>query len=121
MIGVLSTHSHGGLVNEEKKWFKAMEESGLSPKIEHYVCMVDILGRAGCVEEAENLINSMSYEANGIILSSLLFACGCAEDVARAERVLKKAVNTQPSVDGNYVIMLRNLYTKRKDGVMWRK
>lgn len=78
MIGVLSACSHGGLVNEGKKWFKAMEEFGLSTKTELYDCMVDILGKAGCVEEAEILINSMPYEANQIILGSLLFTCGCA-------------------------------------------
>ena len=109
MLGVLSACNHSGLVEEGKKWFKAMEEFRLIPKIEHYGCMVDLLGRAGCLEEAEQLIEIMPYRANGTILSSFLFACGCSKDTVRAERVLNKAVKMEPQNDGNYV-MLRNLY-----------
>ncbi|XP_031287778.1 pentatricopeptide repeat-containing protein At2g44880-like [Pistacia vera] len=116
MIGVLSACNHGGLVEEGKRWFKAMEEFGLTPKIAHYGCMVDLLGRAGCLEEAEKLIHSMPYEANGIILSSFLCACGNSKDVTRAERVLNKAIDMGPWNDGNYII-LRNLYATEE---RWR-
>ncbi|BFG21561.1 hypothetical protein CerSpe_078360 [Prunus speciosa] len=90
-----------------------MEGFGLIPQIEHYGCMVDLLGRAGCLEEVEKLIGSMPYDANGIILSSFLFACGHSEDVTTANKVLKKAVKVEPWNDGNYV-MLRNLYAKKR-------
>ncbi|GAA0147577.1 hypothetical protein LIER_07240 [Lithospermum erythrorhizon] len=116
MLGVLSACNHGGLVEEGKSWFKAMKELGLTPKIKHYGCLVDLLGRAGCLEEAEKLIEIMPYEANGIILSSFLFACGYFKDVIRAERVINKAIALDPLNDGNYV-MLRNLYaTERRWG-----
>lgn len=116
MLGVLSACNHGGLVEEGKRWFSKMGEFRLTPKIEHYGCLVDLLGRAGRLEEAERLIKSMPYEANGIILSSLLFACGYAKDVIRAEEVVKKAINMEPYNDGNY-IMLRNLYAAER---RWR-
>ena len=109
MIGVLSACSHCGLVEEGRKWFKAMEKFGLTPQIEHYGCMVDLLGRAGCLDEAEKLIQTMPYNANEIILSSFLFACGYFKDVARAERVLQEAVKTEKWCVGDYV-MMRNLY-----------
>ncbi|CAK9146190.1 unnamed protein product [Ilex paraguariensis] len=116
MLGILSACNHGGLVEEGKRWFRSMVEYGLTPRIEHYGCMVDLLGRAGRLEEAEKLIESMPFEANGIILSSFLFACGYAKDVTRAERVTNKAIKMEPWNDGNY-IMLRNLYaTERR----WR-
>lgn len=116
MLGVLSACNHGGLVEEGKSWFSKMASFGLTPKIEHYGCLIDLLGRAGHLEEAERLIESMPYEANGIILSSFLFACGYAKDVTKAERVVKKAITVDPCNDGNY-IMLRNLYaTERR----WR-
>ncbi|KAJ9171190.1 hypothetical protein P3X46_014586 [Hevea brasiliensis] len=108
MIGVLSACNHGGLIEEGKRWFKAMNEFGLTPKIEHYGCMVDLLGRAGLLEEADKLIKSMPYEANEIILSSFLFACANSKDVMRAQKVLNEALNMEPLNDGNYVI-LRNL------------
>ncbi|XP_073291333.1 pentatricopeptide repeat-containing protein At2g44880 [Primulina huaijiensis] len=113
MLGVLSACNHGGLVEEGRRWFYEMEEFKLSPKVEHYGCMVDLLGRAGCLDEAERLINNMPYETNGIILSSFLFACGYAKEVIRAERVMKKVIIMEPFCDGNY-IMLRNLYAAEK-------
>ncbi|XP_051132910.1 pentatricopeptide repeat-containing protein At2g44880 [Andrographis paniculata] len=116
MLGVLSACSHGGLVEEGKRWFDKMGEFGLAPKIEHYGCMVDLLGRAGRLVDAERLIKAMPYEANGIVLSSFLFACGYNNDVPRAEKVVKKVIDLEPSNDGNY-IMLRNLYASEK---RWR-
>ncbi|XP_054819899.1 pentatricopeptide repeat-containing protein At2g44880 isoform X2 [Prosopis cineraria] len=109
MIGVLSACNHCGLVEEGKRWFQAIEKFGLTPQIEHYGCMVDLLGRAGCLDEAEKIIESMPYNANGIILSSFLFACWYYKDVARAERVHKEAVKMDQMSGGDYV-MLRNTY-----------
>ncbi|XP_042512651.1 pentatricopeptide repeat-containing protein At2g44880-like [Macadamia integrifolia] len=109
MLGVLSACNHGGLVEEGKKRFQEMEGHGLSAGVEHYGCLIDLLGRAGHLEEAEQLIEKMPSEINGIILSSFLFACGCRGDVLRAERMMKRAFEMEPKNDGNYV-MLRNLY-----------
>lgn len=113
MLGVLSACNHGGLVEEGKRWFKRMDEYDLVPQIEHYGCMVDLLGRAGLLDEAEKLIESMPYEANGIILSSFLFACGYRKDIKRAENVMKKVIKLEPFNDGNYV-MMRNLYAEHR-------
>lgn len=113
MLGVLSACNHGGLVEEGKKWFKAMEDFKLIPQIEHYGCMIDLLGRAGFMEEAEELIKSMPYKANEIILSSSIFACGCSKDVTRAKKVLSEAMEIDPQNDGNYVAM-RNLYATER-------
>ncbi|OWM90804.1 pentatricopeptide repeat-containing protein At2g44880-like [Punica granatum] len=117
LLGVLSACNHAGLLEEGKRWFKAMDvEFGLTPEIEHYGCMVDLLGRAGCLDEAENLINHMPYKVNGIILSSFLFGCGYFKDAARADRVIKNSTIAEPWNDGNYVI-LRNLYAMER---RWR-
>ncbi|KAL8542671.1 hypothetical protein ACS0TY_003523 [Phlomoides rotata] len=116
MLGVLSACNHGCLVEEGKIWFSKMVEFGVSPEITHYGCLVDLLCRAGRLEEAERLIESMPYEANGIILSSLLFGYGNAKEVGRAEKVVKKVINMEPENDGNY-IMLRNLYAGER---RWR-
>ncbi|OVA11895.1 Pentatricopeptide repeat [Macleaya cordata] len=115
-IAVLSACNHGGLVEEGRKWFKAMKQYGITPTIEHYGCMVDILGRSGYLEEAEELIEGMGNEVNGIILSSFLFACSCHGNVKKAEKVMKKAFEMEPLNDGNYV-MMRNLYAGER---RWR-
>lgn len=116
MIGVLSACNHSGLIEDGKRWFRAMNELGLTPKIDHYGCMVDLLGRAGLLEEADKLIKSMPYEANEIILSSFLFACANSKDVNRAQKVLNEALIMERWNDGNYV-MLRNLYAMQQ---RWR-
>ncbi|KAK2988450.1 hypothetical protein RJ640_007480 [Escallonia rubra] len=113
MLAVLSACNHSGMVEEGRRWFKSMEGFSLTPRIEHYGCMVDLLGRAGCLEEAEKLIDRMPYAVNGIILSSFLFACSYASDVTRAKRVLEKTTEMEPWNDGNYV-MLRNLYATER-------
>ncbi|KAF4402283.1 hypothetical protein G4B88_003204 [Cannabis sativa] len=112
-LGVLSACNHSGLVDEGKKWFEAMEGFELVPRIEHYGCMIDLLGKAGCLEEAEKLIERMPYEANGIILSSFLSACGYFNDFSRAKKALENAVQLEPENDGNYVTM-RNLYASER-------
>ncbi|KAL6906381.1 hypothetical protein ACP4OV_003982 [Aristida adscensionis] len=116
MIGVLSACNHGGLVEEGRRWFQEMEALGISKKIEHYGCMVDLLGRSGNLDEAMEFIEKMPFEPNGIVLSSLLFACACHGDVDMAEKVMKSAIRVEPFNVGNYIIM-RNLYAAKN---MWR-
>jgi len=113
MIGVLSACSHTGLVEEGKRWLNAMEGFGLIPQIEHYGCVVDLLGRVGSLDEAEKLIESMPYEANDIIISSFLSACVNWKDLSRAEMVIKRAAKMDPLNAGNYVL-LRNLYATER-------
>ncbi|GAB4861973.1 hypothetical protein Ancab_037227 [Ancistrocladus abbreviatus] len=113
MIGVLSACNHSGLVEEGKRWFKEMVRFGIRPQIEHYGCVIDLLGRAGCLDEAEKLLKSMPYEPNVVIMSSFLSACGYHKDLTRAERILEKALNTEPSNDVNYII-LRNLHAMER-------
>lgn len=75
-IGVLSACSHAGLVNEGIVFFKAMRDFyGIVPQMGHYGCMVDMYGRAGLFEEAEDFLRSMPVEAEGPIWGALLQAC----------------------------------------------
>ncbi|KAJ0745326.1 putative tetratricopeptide-like helical domain superfamily [Helianthus annuus] len=111
MTAVLTACNHSGLVEEGKRWFKSMQDIGIVPKIEQYGCMIDLLGRAGCLDEAERIMDDMPFEMNDIILSSFLSACGYAKDVKRAERILNKTCEKGVHNDGNYVT-LRNLYAQ---------
>lgn len=113
MIAVLSACGHSGLVEEGKKWLKAMENFGLAPTIEHYGCVIDLLCRLGCLDEAEQLLESLPFEANEIVISSFLSGCVNWKDLSRAERVLERALRTNPFNAGNYVL-LRNLYAMER-------
>lgn len=75
-IAVLSACNHVGSVDEGWKQFKRMqEEFKISPKIEHYGCIVDLLGRRGLIVEAKEVIRSMPMKPNVVIWGALLNAC----------------------------------------------
>ncbi|XP_072966003.1 pentatricopeptide repeat-containing protein At4g08210 isoform X2 [Typha angustifolia] len=81
-LGVLSACRHGGLVMEACRIFKNMEDKhGIRPCLEHYCCMVDILSRAGKVEEAKQLISDMPYEPDGTIRNFLIRASSINQDI----------------------------------------
>ena len=72
-LGVLTACSHSGMVEKARKYFSVMRETyRIAPSIKHYSCMVDVLGRAGLLEEAEKLIDGMPLKADAIIWGSLL-------------------------------------------------
>nr|VDD28722.1 unnamed protein product [Brassica oleracea] len=59
-INLLTACSHVGMVEEGRKYFSQMVNvDGLKPRIEQYGCMVDLLGRSGLLEEAEQFIHNM--------------------------------------------------------------
>lgn len=87
-LTVLNACSHGGLVTEGLKCFKRMVETyKLKPKIEHYGCMVDLLGRGGLLDEAYNVIRALPVERDATAWRSLLGACRIYGNVELAERV----------------------------------
>ncbi|XP_028070187.1 LOW QUALITY PROTEIN: pentatricopeptide repeat-containing protein At3g22690-like [Camellia sinensis] len=75
-VEVLMACSHAGLVDQGKRLFQSMKEKhGVSPQIVHYGCMVDLLGRAGLLSEALDLIEGMPMEPNSVVWGALLAAC----------------------------------------------
>ncbi|XP_031486151.1 putative pentatricopeptide repeat-containing protein At5g09950 [Nymphaea colorata] len=106
-VGVLSACSHVGLVDEGLEYFESMRSSyGLVPKMEHYSCIVDLLGRAGRVTKAEEIIRSMPMQPNSLIWRTLLGACcrtrGNIElGIQAAERLLE----LEPQNPVTYVLM----------------
>uniref|UniRef100_A0A2P2MYM2 DYW domain-containing protein n=1 Tax=Rhizophora mucronata TaxID=61149 RepID=A0A2P2MYM2_RHIMU len=109
-IAVLSACSHTGLVDQSRHYFYNLEpEYGIVPKIEHYACMVDILGRAGQLEEAETLIKKMPMPPNEIVLGSLLGSCNVHGKLQLADRILSELVQMDPH-NTEYHILLSNMY-----------
>ncbi|KAL5993190.1 hypothetical protein ACLOJK_014113 [Asimina triloba] len=89
---VLSACSHGRLMEEGwRVWGMMMEgRFGVRRRLEHYTCMVDMLGRAGHVEEAEALIGGMEGEPDEALWNALLGACRLHGKVEVAERVAER-------------------------------
>lgn len=91
-VTVLTVCSHGGKVEKGKEYWKMIEEGrfGVRAMLEHYTCMVDMLGRAGLVEEAEKLIMGMDVAADEALWRSLLGASRIHGQVEVAQRVEQK-------------------------------
>jgi len=85
-IGVLSACSHAGLVEEGLRYFHSMtKDHGILPEVEHFGCIVDLLGRAGHLEEAENVVNKMPQTPAAVTWAALLSACRLHGNVKMAE------------------------------------
>jgi pentatricopeptide repeat protein len=119
MVGLLSSCSHAGMYDEGRKYFSSMESTyKLRPTLEHYTCMVDLLGRAGRLEEARELISSMPMPADGAVWGALLGACKIHKNVVVGEEAFEHIVRLEPTNAGYYVLM-SNIYTDtgQLDGV----
>ncbi|KAD6453213.1 hypothetical protein R6Q59_014970 [Mikania micrantha] len=116
--GALTACSHAGLVDEGKKLFDMMiQVYKISPRIEHYGCLVDLYSRAGMLEEALTVIEKMPMIPNEIVLGSVLAAC---KDTRLAERLMLFISELDPSGDSNHVL-LSNIYAAGKDWSMASK
>nr|GMD33374.1 pentatricopeptide repeat-containing protein At3g16610 [Ipomoea batatas] len=110
-IGLLFACSHSGLVAEGKHWFHTMcEEFKIVPRMDHYLCMVDLLGRADLLDEAYSLVQAMPFEPDVRIWSALLAACRIHRNIELAEEVSNKIHSLGPESPGNFVL-LSNLYS----------
>ncbi|XP_025808351.1 pentatricopeptide repeat-containing protein At3g49170, chloroplastic [Panicum hallii] len=115
-IAVLSACSHAGLVKEGKEHFRMMQKDhGLIPRMEHYACMVDLLGRSGLVEEALNFINEMPCKADALVWKTLLGACKTHNNMDIGEIAANHVLELEPQDPAPYVL-LSNLYA---DAGLW--
>ncbi|CAN1297677.1 Pentatricopeptide repeat-containing protein At1g50270 [Linum perenne] len=115
-LSVLGACSHGGLVNEGRRLFKGMkDECNLDPDVDHYGCMVDLLGRAGYLDEAMELIEEMPMEPTFGVWGSLLNACVIYKNFELGEYIGKHLVKLQPDQCGGYSL-LANMYSAQR---MW--
>ncbi|KVI01303.1 pentatricopeptide repeat-containing protein At1g08070, chloroplastic [Cynara cardunculus var. scolymus] len=109
-VGVLSACSHAGLVNHGRRYFISMiQDFKISPKLQHYGCVIDLLARAGLFEEAMTMIKNMEVNPDGAIWGSLLGACTFYQNVPLGEYFAKKVLELDPGNSGAQML-LSNLY-----------
>ncbi|KAK6287282.1 hypothetical protein POUND7_013461 [Theobroma cacao] len=105
-IGVLMACSHGGMVQEGKKYYQSMSEDyGLKPRDIHFGCMVDIFCRAGLLKEAYEFILEMPGKANAVIWRTLLGACNLHGEIELGEKVRCRLLELEPGHVGDNVAM----------------
>ncbi|KAG8489101.1 hypothetical protein CXB51_017030 [Gossypium anomalum] len=109
-VGVLNACSHVGLINDGHKYFNMMiNEYGIKPTIEHYGCLVDILCRAGCLEEAKDIIEEMPMRPNKVIWMTLLSGARNHRNTKIGEYAAQHLIELAPEATGVYVV-LSNMY-----------
>nr|XP_043622272.1 pentatricopeptide repeat-containing protein At1g56690, mitochondrial-like [Erigeron canadensis] len=112
-IGVLSACSYTGKIDEGLEIFESMKSKYLvDPKIEHYACIVDLLGRGCRLKEAMDLITTMPMEADAIIWGSLMGACRTHANLDMAQVAAKKLEQLEPKNSGPYTL-LSNIYASK--------
>ncbi|CAN7061765.1 unnamed protein product [Brassica oleracea var. botrytis] len=118
-ISVFAACSHSGMVDEGLRIFYNMQnEYGFEPSSDHYACVVDLLGRAGRVEEAYQLINTMPLDFDKAgAWSSLLGACRIHNNLEIGEIAAQNLVQLEPDVASHYVL-LANIYSSAG---LWEK
>ncbi|XP_020968508.1 pentatricopeptide repeat-containing protein At5g06540-like [Arachis ipaensis] len=111
-LGVLSACCHAGLVDVGREIFYSMKNVyGVDAKIEHYGCMVDLLGKEGKLLEAEELVKGMPWKPDIVILGALLAACKNNGNTKVAKRVVKEILALEPHNHGVHVAM-SNIYAE---------
>ncbi|KAM5587608.1 pentatricopeptide repeat-containing protein [Rosa sericea] len=105
-LGLLTACVNAGLVQEGKKCFKEMIDIyGYKPSQEHYACMADLLGRAGQVNEASELIKSMPFKPDARVWGPLLSACKLHSDTGVADFAAEKLITIEPNNAGNLILL----------------
>ncbi|XP_010554338.1 PREDICTED: pentatricopeptide repeat-containing protein At1g14470 [Tarenaya hassleriana] len=104
-IGVLTACSHAGLVEEGQRIFKRIKE----PSVDHYACVVDLMGRVGKLNEAKRLIDEMPMQPHAGVYGALLNASRIHRNVKLGEFAAEKLFELEPNNSGNFVL-LSNIY-----------
>ena len=108
---LLSACKNSGLIDEGWKYFDSMiTDYGINQQLEHYCCMVDLLCRAGYLDEAWDLIHSMPLKPDATIWGALLGSCRIHKNLEFAESAAKNLFKLEPKNSANYIIMM-NLYS----------
>eukprot|EP01018_Ginkgo_biloba_P037439 Gb_29879 [translate_table: standard] len=109
-ICVLSACSHAGLVDDGWQYFNSMiQDYCITPGLEHYACIVDLLGRAGHLQEAQDFIKMMPLKPDAGVWGALLSACRVHCNIQLGECVAEHLFALEPKNAGYYVL-LSNIY-----------
>ncbi|XP_078174758.1 tetratricopeptide repeat (TPR)-like superfamily protein [Carex rostrata] len=113
LVAVLTACSRAGLVDLGLRHFESMvAKHGLTPLMEHYGCVVDLLGRAGWLHKAVYFIERMPFKADVSVWGALLGACKLHGNAKLGEYVMQKLISLEPWHGGQYMT-LRNMYAQK--------
>ncbi|KAF3441526.1 hypothetical protein FNV43_RR15440 [Rhamnella rubrinervis] len=110
-LGVLSACSHGGLIHKGLHYFKTMTNKyQIVPGPEHFTCLIDLVGRAGLLDVAFNILSLMPTEAGSDTFGAFIGACKVRGNVGLAKWAAEKLFALEPDKPVNYILM-SNIYS----------
>eukprot|EP01018_Ginkgo_biloba_P013140 Gb_38248 [translate_table: standard] len=110
LVCVLTACCHAGLVDEGRHYFDSMSKYyHITPSMKHYGCMVDLLGRAGHLDEAQNIVNKMPIKPDAYVWNCLLGVCRIHKNTELGEQVAERLFELDPKNGAPYVL-LSNIY-----------
>uniref|UniRef100_A0ACD5TIF4 Uncharacterized protein n=1 Tax=Avena sativa TaxID=4498 RepID=A0ACD5TIF4_AVESA len=110
-VGLITACSHAGLVDEGSEILNAMETRyGVPLRMEHYACGIDMYGRAGQLDKAKELIDSMPVEPDAMVWMTLLGACRIHGNMELASEVASHLLVAEPRQHSTY-ILLSSMYS----------
>ncbi|KAH0882000.1 hypothetical protein HID58_058096 [Brassica napus] len=116
-LNLLYACSHSGLRDKGLELFDTMvEKYGFRPSLRHYTCVVDLLGRAGDLDQAEARIRSMPMKPDAVIWKTLLSACSVHKNAETAQRAFEEILKIDPN-DSSCYVLLANVHASAK---RWR-
>ncbi|KAL7617190.1 hypothetical protein Lser_V15G04120 [Lactuca serriola] len=105
-VGILAACSNCNLIDLGLELFDSMlPQFGVVPKMEHYGCVVDLLGRSGFLAEAKDFISRMPFEPDAYVLGALLGACKLHGDIDLGNEVAKRLLEVDPQQCGQYIVL----------------
>ncbi|KAJ0704351.1 putative tetratricopeptide-like helical domain superfamily [Helianthus annuus] len=106
VLAVLSACNHAGLVEEGHKLFsEVVKDENLLVNMEHYACYIDLLGRAGKIELASEVLRTMPMKPSPKIMSSLVSACKTHGRLDVAETLLSRFIESEPGNAANHTLL----------------
>lgn len=109
-VNLLSACSHAGLVHEGLHFFVSMvDDYGIFPTLDHFSCLVDLLGRSGQLAETEFIVCKMPFQPDAVLWTAILGACKTHQDAARATWAVESICELDPQDASAYVSLLSML------------
>ncbi|XP_016500576.2 pentatricopeptide repeat-containing protein At1g18485-like [Nicotiana tabacum] len=104
-VSILVACNHAGLIEEGRQYVREMQVHGLKPELEHYACVIDMLGRAGQFDDALNLMAEMPMLPDTQIWSSLLRSSMVHAHLNLGKKCAEKLLELEPKRAEIYVLV----------------
>lgn len=123
-LGLITACSHAGLAEEGWNLFQDIPERfGITPDLQHYASMVDLLGRSGYLKEAEEFVRNMPIAPDAAVWMALLAACQYRANSDIARNAFKSLIQLDSKSTAAYVLLsnMSAAHGKPEEGVETRK